>query len=181
MDKRNTRAVWIIIVIALIGLAAAVSALLWQIGEQNVLPFVCVGLFYVLLLFYGVKGYQKPHGNMIQLLMLILAVYVAVSSVASEGRWISLSWITRLAGNLAAVFMGFMAGRLNKVEENRYTTVLISVLLCVRCLWLLEDLSLTGAELALFILDRSLALLMWITLALVYFFRFKAHKSAGNQ
>lgn len=30
-----------------------------------------------------------------------------------------------------------------------------------------------------FVLDRTLPLLMWITVVLIYFFRFSAHKQAG--
>ena len=181
MNTQKKHTTWIIGIVALMGLAAAVIALIGRIrGQQNALVFACVGLYYGFMLYYGLKGYQKPHGNMVQIMMLILAAYVAASPLAADNRWGFLSWITLLASNLAAVFMGFMAGRLNKVQENRYTAILVSILLCIRCLWFLEDLSMTGADITLFILDRSLALLMWIALVLIYFFRFAAHKKVGE-
>lgn len=181
MKQQKERSTRVVSIIALIGLAVAAIALIWRIrSHQNALLFACVGLFYVFLLYYGFKGYQKPHGNMIQILMLILAVYVASTTVVTDNRWAFTSWVTLLASNLAAVFMGFMAGRLNKIEENRYTAVLVSILLFIRCLWFLENLNMAGAGIVLFVLDRCLALLMWIALALIYFFRYEEHRKAGE-
>ena len=181
MIQQKNRTILFAGIIALIGLAAAVVALIWRIrSRQNVLLFVCVGLFYAAMLYYGLKGYRTPHGNMVQIMMLILAVYVAASTVTADNRWGFFSWIPLLASNLAAVFMGFMAGRLNKIEENKTTAKLVSVLLCVRCVWFLEDLNMGGTDVALFVLDRLLALLMWTALVLLYFFRFEEHKKAGE-
>jgi hypothetical protein len=182
MKLQKTPGTRIVSIVVLLGLAAAAAALIWRIkNQQSPVLFVCVGLFYVFLLYYCLKGYQKPHGNMIQILMLILAVYVASTTVVADNRWGGFtSWITLLASNLAAVFMGYMAGRLNKLEENRYTAALVSILLFVRCLWFLENMNMSGAGIVLFILDRCLALLMWIALVLIYSFRYKAHREAGE-
>ena len=38
----------------------------------------------------------------------------------------------------------------------------------------------TGADIGLYVLDHSLALLMWIALALIYFFRYEEHRKAGE-
>ena len=74
MKQQKERSTRVVSIIALIGLAVAAIALIWRIrSHQNALLFACVGLFYGFLLYYGFKGYQKPHGNMIQILMLILA------------------------------------------------------------------------------------------------------------
>ena len=174
---RKTRAVGIVV---LVGLAVAVTALIWRIAsKQNALQLACVGLFYGFLLYYCFIGYQKPHGNMIQILMLILAVYVASTTVVTNGRWGSLSWITLLASNIAAVIMGFMAGRLNRIEESRYTAILVSILLLVRCMWFLENLNMSGGGILLFVLDRCLALLMWAAIVLIYVFRYNEHRKVG--
>ena len=181
MKQQKERSTRIVSIIVIIGLVVAAAALIWRIrSRQSPLLFACVGLFYGFLLYYCLKGYRKPHGNMVQILMLILAVYVASTTVVTGNRWAFTSWITLLASNLAAVFMGFMAGRLNKIEENRYTAALVSILLFVRCLWFLENLNMAGAGIVLFVLDRCLALLMWIALVLIYFFRYKEHREAGE-
>ena len=181
MKEQKERSSLGVTIVVLVGLIVAAVSLIWRIrSQQSALLFACVGLFYVFLLYYCLKGYQKPHGNMIQILMLILAVYVASTTVVTGNRWAFTSWVTLLASNLAAVFMGFMAGRLNKIEESRYTAALVSILLFVRCLWFLENLNMTGAPVVLFVLDRCLALLMWIALVLIYFFRYEEHKKAGE-
>ena len=181
MKQQKERSSLGVTIVVLAGLVIAAVSLIWRIkNQQSPLLFASVGVFYIFLLYYCFKGYQKPHGNMIQILMLILAVYVASTTVVTNTRWGFTSWITVLASNLAAVFMGFMAGRLNKIEESRYTAVLVSVLLFIRCLWFLENLNMTGAPVVLFVLDRCLALLMWIALVLIYFFRYEEHKKAGE-
>ena len=50
-----------------------------------------------------------------------------MSPLTADSRWGFLSWITLLASNLAAIFMAFMAGRLNKREENKFNAALVSV------------------------------------------------------
>ena len=181
MKQQKERSSLGVTIVVLAGLVIAAVSLIWRIkNQQSPLLFASVGVFYIFLLYYCFKGYQKPHGNMIQILMLILAVYVASTTVVTNTRWGFTSWITVLASNLAAVFMGFMAGRLNKIEESRYTAVLVSVLLFIRCLWFLENMNMAGGSVVLFILDRCLALLMWIALVLIYFFRYEEHKKAGE-
>ena len=181
MKQQKERSSLGVTIVVLAGLVIAAVSLIWRIkNQQSPLLFASVGVFYIFLLYYCFKGYQKPHGNMIQILMLILAVYVASTTVVTGNRWAFTSWVTLLASNLAAVFMGFMAGRLNKIEESRYTAALVSILLFVRCLWFLENLNMTGAPVVLFVLDRCLALLMWIALVLIYFFRYEEHKKAGE-
>ena len=176
---RSTR---VISIIVLVGLAVAVTALIWRLtSKQSALQLICVGAFYGSLLYYCFIGYQRPHGNMIQIMTMILAVYVASTTVVTNGRWGSLSWITLLASNLAAVIMGFMAGRLNMKEENRYTAALVSILLLIRCMWFLENLNMSGGGILLFVLDRCLALLMWAALVLIYFFRYEEHRKAGEE
>jgi hypothetical protein len=182
MKQAKEPGIRVVSIVVLIGLAVAVAALIWRIAsKQNILLFACVAVFYGFLLYYCLKGYRKPHGNMIQILMLILAVYVASTTVAADSRWGVYSRITLLASNLAAVFMGYMAGRLNKIEENKYTAALVTILLCIRCVWFLENLDMAGGQIVLFVLDRCLALLMWAALVIIYFFRFKEHKKAGEE
>ena len=59
------------------------------------------------------------------------------------------------------------------------TAVLVTAFLLIRCLWFLEDFNMTGADVTRFVLDRSLALFMWIVLVLIYFFRYEKHRETG--
>ena len=168
------------LVSVLASVLVSVLALIWNLkAHHSVLIFLWVGAFYVLALYYMLKGYQRPHGNMVQALMLIFAFFIASTIIAPEQRWGVLPWIVLFSNNLAAVFSGFMAGRLNKVEENKITAAIVGLLLFIRCLWFLENPVMPGAEILPFLLSRAQALLMWLMLVLIYFSRYQEHKEAG--
>ena len=112
---------------------------------------------------------------MIRYLLLILAVYVAYSITIMVERW-DISGIIFTASNLAAVFIAYIAGRLNKVSKNIVWAVVITVLLLIKSFWPIED---NLSVYALFVLDRTMPLFMWATVAFIYFFRYKEHKQAG--
>ena len=169
------------VVSVLASVLVSVLALVWKIkAHQSVLSFLWVGVFYALALYYMFKGYQRPHGNLVQALMLIFAFFVASTIIAPDQRWGVLPWIVLFSNNLAAVFSGFMAGRLHKAEENKITAAIVGLLLLVRCLWFLENPTMPGAEVMPFLLGRAQALLMWLMLVLIYFSRYQEHREAGR-
>ncbi len=65
--------------------------------------------------------------------------------------------------------------RLQKVKKNVIVVVLATVLLAVKSFWPVAG----ENNNFVFVLDRTLPLLMWATVVLIYFFRFRAHKNAG--
>ena len=175
-DKKTTIYRLVIAVIALVGLAVSIASFIWRLN--NALPirsFVLAAVYYGFVFYYGIYGYQKPHGNMIRYLLLILAVYVAYSITIMVERW-DISGIIFTASNLAAVFIAYIAGRLNKVSKNIVWAVVITVLLLIKSFWPIED---NLSVYALFVLDRTMPLFMWATVAFIYFFRYKEHKQAG--
>ena len=89
------------------------------------------------------------------------------------------AWPILLSNDLAVLAMGFLAGRLHRVERNKYVTVFVSIMLLIRCFWFLEHPGLSGADAALFVLDRCQPIFMWLTMLLLYFYRYKEHKEAG--
>jgi uncharacterized membrane protein len=142
------------------------------------LIFIWVTVFYCFVLYYGVKGYRKPHGNMVRYLMLIFGVYIAGSLITDLNSWTT-PWPILLSGSLAAMSIAYMAGRLNKYEKNKRVAVFSLILLLIRCFWFLERPELRGWDTVLFVLDRCQALFMWATIVLIYFFRYHDHKEAG--
>ena len=143
---------------------------------MSIRPFILVAVYYSFVFYYAIAGYKKPHGNMVRYLLLILALYLVTSVIVLDERW-EISWVILAASNFAAVFIAYMACRLNKVKKNIFLAVLITALMLVKSFW-----PMAGANLdvyALFVLDRTIPLFMWATVALIYFFRFKEHKLAG--
>ncbi len=65
--------------------------------------------------------------------------------------------------------------RLLKVKKNVIVVVLATALLAVKSFWPVAG----ENNNFVFVLDRTLPLLMWVTVVLIYFFRFRAHKQAG--
>ena len=176
-DHKNRPA--IICAVTLVGFLVCVVVLVWR-GMHQVSDwlFLLVCVYYGLVLYYGVKGYHKPHGNMVRWLVLILAVFVA-GSVLTQIERFSAAWPIILSNDLAILAMGFLAGRLHKVEKNKYITVFVSLMLLIRCFWFLEHPGMSGADAVLFVLDRCQPIFMWLTLLLIYFYRYAEHKEAG--
>ena len=176
-NKKNNLQRLIITVVALIGAAVSVVCFIWRLNNLvSIRSFFLIAIYYGFVLYYGIYGYKKPHGNMVRYLLLILAVYIAYSITIMVGRW-DISWIVFTASNLAAVFIGYIAGRLNKYKKNAVWAVIITALLLVKSFWPIET---TGLNFyVFFVLDRTLPLFMWATVMFIYFFRYSEHKSAG--
>ena len=62
-------------------------------------------------------------------------------------------------------------------QKNIIVVVLATALLAVKSFWPVAEQN----NNFVFVLDRTLPLLMWATVVLIYFFRFSAHKEAGLQ
>ena len=178
-DHEPKRMLAIICTVTLLGFLASIVVLVWR-GMNHMADwlFLLVCIFYGFVLYYGVKGYRKPHGDMLRWLILILAVFVAASVLMQVERF-GAAWPILLSNELAVLAMGFLAGRLHRVERNKYVTVFVSIMLLIRCFWFLEHPGLSGADAALFVLDRCQPIFMWLTMLLLYFYRYKEHKEAG--
>ena len=169
----------IICAVTLVGFLVCVVVLVWRgMHQESDWLFLLVCVYYGLVLYYGVKGYHKPHGNMVRWLILVLAVFVA-GSVLTQIERFSAAWPIILSNDLAILAMGFLAGRLHKVEKNKYITIFVSLMLLIRCFWFLEHPGMSGADAVLFVLDRCQPIFMWLTLLLIYFYRYAEHKEAG--
>lgn len=176
-NKKQNLQRMIITAVALIGAAVSVVCFIWRLNNLvSIRSFFLIAVYYGFVFYYGIYGYKKPHGNMVRYLLLILAVYIAYSITIMVVRW-DISWIIFTASNLSAVFIGYIAGRLNKFKKNAVWAVIITVLLLIKSFWPIET---TGLNFyVLFVLDRTLPLFMWATVMFIYFFRYSEHKTAG--
>ena len=165
--------------LALAGYIVSIITFIW--GGGSLVPALLFGwvtVFYCAVLYYGVRGYREPHGNLVRYLMLIFAVYVAASAIP-ESFLRNAPWPILLSASFAAMSISYMAGRLNKIKKNRYVAALSLLLLLVRCLWFLENPGATALDAVLFVLERCQALFMWMTVVLIYFLRYREHAEAG--
>ena len=179
MEKgKNIPQLIIVVLLSLAGIATCIISIFWRMDNYiSVRSFIVVGVYYCLVFFYGIYGYRIPHGNLVRYLMLILAAYSVFNVTVSIYRWYKLPWIVLVAGNLAAVFIAYMAGRLHKVKKNIIVAVIVTALLLVNSFW---PVKIPGVDVnAFFFLDRSLPIFMWLTTMSIYFFRYKEHTEAG--
>ena len=175
-DNKSTLHRLIIAVVALIGLAVSIVCLVWRLNKNlSVHSFVLVGIYYAFVFYYGTVGYKKPHGKLVRYLMMILAVYVAYSTTIMVERW-DIGGIILTSGTIAAVFIGYIAGRLNKFKKNIFWAVVVTGLLLVKSFW---PINVNLNVYTLFVLDRTMPLFMWATVMFIYFFRYREHKTAG--
>lgn len=167
-----------IVVISLAGIAVSILSIIWRLDNFiSIYPFIVVGIYYCLVFFYGVYGYKIPHGNLIRYLMLVLAVYIISTMAVSIYRWYNLPWVVLVSGNLAAMLIAYMAGRLNKVKQNIIVANIVTAFLLVNSLW---QFKIPGVEISVpFYLDRCIPVFMWLTIVFIYFFRYKEHIKAG--
>jgi len=169
----------IILCVALLGFIVSVVSFFWRrSGQIQSFVFGEEGIFYLFVLYYGVWGYKKPHGNLLRYLMLLLAAVTAATILMQIDHW-DAPWPVIFSSNLAAVLIGYMAGRLHKVKKNRCVAAAVTVLLLIRCFWPMGRVDYAGLVRFFYILDRSTALFTWLTVMLIYFFRYREHREAG--
>ncbi len=168
----------LIVLIAIAGFTVSLISLFWrQNSGMTVFVFIEESVYYLFVFYYAVWGYKIPHGNLLRYLMLLLAVVTAVSIHQMLLDYPELPWPVLLSSNVAAVLIGYMAGRLHKVKKNIIVVAIVTILLLIRCFWPIKQ---QYSALSVFsVLDRSTTLFTWITIMAIYFFRYKEHKEAG--
>ena len=177
MDNKKTNLHRLIVaIVALVGLAVSIISFVWRLNNSlSIRSFALAAVYYGFVFFYGIYGYKKPHGNMIRYLLLILAVYIAYSITIMVERW-DISGMIFTASNLAAVFIAYMAGRLNKYKKNIAVAVVVTILLLIKTFWPIDA---NLGVYTFFVLDRTMPIFMWATVMFIYFFRYFEHRQAG--
>jgi len=122
----------------------------------------------VLVGYYAICGYKKPHGNLLKYIILIFAASCLIAlytTVELEMGWMAVQF---------AIIIGlccYAAGRLHRVKQNAILMGLVAVITLIR----------TIAVIA--IGDASIGvctvLILWLDICVAYFLRFKVHKEAG--
>ena len=168
------------------------------IGRTPVPRLITVFAGFALILFYAAWGYKKPHGNLLRYVMLGFALLMVLTFAADsmgggpkgmppmlgealegfgtgqppEGApdFNARTYELLLTG-VAVMLVSYMAGRLHKVEQNKYIFGVLLIVLIVR--------SLVNYQVReIMFLDMS-EVIVGIDLNCVYLFRYRQHKEAG--
>lgn len=181
-------------VLLVFGLVCTAATLAMKIALPSTLAKLVLFLF---LCFYAVFAFQKPHGNMLRYLMFIFAI----SMIFSLNNMVALhNQVAVILYPLAMVIVGFISGRLNKIEKNGWLALVVLALLLVCSVETLIGMkSLSANELSL--LDPSLMAaaeqgfapklsvwtfvrmfddaILWLGICAAYFSRYGEHQQAG--
>lgn len=168
-NKSNNLAVCIICgILTVFGIVACIISLIN--GGNGIWIFMdIVNIILCLLIgYYAVYAYRRPHGNLLRFIILIYAAsyLFPVYSNAKMGR---------PGGSVCqAIIIGllcYIAGRLNKWKQNTFLMIIATAIILLRAIvGYVND----GATIGVIT-----HLVVWIDICAAYFLRYKEHKSSG--
>ncbi len=129
---------------------------------------------FLLLFYYTLFGYKKPHGNLLKYLMIIYAMSL-LSELYMAVKFNEYLNVCILS--LSMLFIGYISGRLHKINENCFLAILILILqLLIPVFVLLNGTS--KPSLLMWIVIATPAVI-WLSLTCACLVRFEQHREAG--
>ena len=187
LKKPYNYVLYLAIVLTVIGLILTAT----QINKTPPVRVLIIASGYLLVLYYAFVGYQKPHGNLLRYLILcfgvLLILTTAVSALAPQmepslpapdvANEVKASPTTMIINSLiiglCILLSGYIAGRLNKIRENRILFALTLVLLIIRVF-------VSAGNQSVMLSDFN-EVILFFDIACSYFVRYQQHKEAGLQ
>jgi len=176
MEKKHNVAIILNIVIVSAGLICQIAAVTRT--SEIAVPVLGTAM-YLLICFYAIWGYRKPHGNLLRYLMLVFDATLLIA------LYFCLSYyneITIAVNAFTIALVAYMAGRLNKVKQNIIIVIFVLLLFCYSSnAMLIYTKEQMGSSIT--IVDKIsmyAPVLMWLSLSLAYFTRYLQHKEAGS-
>ena len=132
----------------------------------------------LLLMYYAVTGYKKPHGNLLKYLFLLftLCCLGSILSIDVEQSMYDIAY--NYIRGIVVVMTAYVSGRLDRFKQNVILMSIIGVLMLASSITqILADAELGGGFLGLFWCFTFF--LLWVDLMFAYILRYKEHKEAG--
>ena len=168
-------------VFVIIGVILSTISLLFLIGNDAFsIPLVLGNaanfVLYAFVAFYTFAGYKKSHGNMLRYLYLTFGAYIVVEATLFPSFSIAGLILGNICYTFAALIITYVAGRLQKIEKNRWLLVVAGILMLVRLI-------LVKINLPIFAIGTLLGditpLLIHLAIGFAYTARYEEHKAAG--
>ena len=182
--KKGTK-VGLILSLLFIALSIGVSIFslipIFTVSPMNIHEIIsccAILIMSIFVLCYAVFGYKKPHGNMLRTVFLtfsILTVYASISFASHNNTSMIVSFGLIFACS-ASVIVGFVAGRLNKIEKNKKLLALSLLLLIANTVVI--NISMPDFMIAA-VVASSIPALILFALIFAYVARYEEHKAAG--
>jgi len=129
-------------------------------------------LFAVLYVFWL---YKKPHGNILKYAMLIFAI----ANILSSSYLLLAGRTYQMAKLLAVAAVCYCAGRLNRIDQNKYIMPIIAIVLIGVSICGVYYNVINQTANVFTVLTSFNNTINYITLMIAYFVRYEEHKEAG--
>ena len=129
----------------------------------------------LLVLLYAFWGYKKPHGNMLKITFLVYAVYTAFQGMIEIST--RSGYVISALVILTGLILAYIAGRLNRIEQNVWFLALVGLFLLVRTVIHCVMFPVVFGFTDLF--GRLTPIITFAALGFAYVARFEEHKAAG--
>ena len=175
--KDNPVALISIFVLALVNIGCAVVEIVNYWGTlSTVLAKLLTIVVTLAALYYAVFGYRKPHGNHMKYLCMVFAAFVS-AFICLRIRSGAITFEGALTSVIMILLSAYMAGRLYKFKENVGIIILVALAAIANGILAL---TVEGADIsATYVISSFNKLILWLTVAIAYVARYKAHKEAG--
>lgn len=187
-SKKRFSLIIIAILLALAGIVCEIlGSIQWMkwLGYSYVSPeliayiIVCIATIY-----YVSVGYKKPHGNLLRLTFLLLALLcingiidIARSLYTVKDFHVTTQLIMIGLYGVSVLLISYVAGRLDKIKKNTVPLVIITaaqIAIPILCIFIYNNWSNI-----VFIVYNFSTFLLWIDLMIAYIIRYIEHKEAG--
>ena len=146
-------------------------------GESNVFAhIVSDAVMYVFIIAYALFGYKKAHGNSLRTVFFVFGAYIIVCGIIKDpGLGEVQENICRVMSGLATLLIGYIAGRLDRIEKNRVLMVIAGAFILVRCILVFAAFP---CDIIRFfgVMEQ---LIIWASIGGTYAARYEQHKAAG--
>lgn len=141
------------------------------------IPGTLINLFdialYILLFYYVIAGFKRPHGNLLRYLIwaFIVLLYLKLNGAFAMGEKAVCTILVA-----AITLTAYVSGRLNKFRQNRVLCIIILALVIATGLLLGIQLGFMDAFVGISLFTPSI---IWIDITFSYLMRYHMHKEAG--
>jgi len=174
MEKKQNKIILAVIVLAIFLNLVSVSMIPFkQFSIVNLLytPIVCIEHLFVI--YYVLFGYKKPHGNTLRYVMLLFTLTLGIELVVFASEMSILDLALSVA---KALVIPYIAGRLNKIEQNK---ILISVVFILFMIDAIYYCVIINPQTFFGFYSMFGEAIEWFAISAAYFVRYKEHKEAG--
>ena len=185
MEDKNSIGIKKIIVLVLLGILTGFGLFIELFGFINYrsyfssgeyLNLVTYSITSLLLLYYAIKGYKIPHGNLLKYLFFLFAVSCLGGILSTASNRTTIDIVYNYMRGVVVLMTAYIAGRLDRFKQNKIMMSIIGLIMFVSSL--IESLPYFGTDIiGIFICFTFF--ILWIDLMVVYIFRYNEHKEVG--